>query len=75
MTDRDDVQETVDGAAVSAVRLRFDIRNRQTGDHTRFEVTSATQGPYARIPIRIAWQPHWWLGLELRLADGAGRPN
>ena len=75
VTDRDEVQETVDGAAVSAVRLRFDIRNRQTGDHTRFEVTSATQGPYARIPIRIAWQPHWWLGLELRLADGAGRPN
>jgi hypothetical protein len=72
-TSRETVTEVVRGARVRAVRLGLDIRAAGSDQHTQFQVTAALEGPYAGVPVRVAWQPKWWLGLELRLVDADGR--
>lgn len=58
------------GGARPADRLargRFEIRNRATGELTRFELVYGTSGALAEVPVEIVYQPRWWLKVELRL--------
>lgn len=60
--------DSVDGfAGLPALRGEFEIRTLATGARTRFEVTWATTGALAGVPLHIAWQPRWWLKVDLRL--------
>ncbi len=52
------------------VESDFQVRNRTTGELTRFQITSGTQnteGRLAGVPIRVIYRPRWWLELELLL--------
>ena len=47
----------------------FDILNVASGEHTRFDMSFATAGELAGVPTFIAWQPRWWLKVELSLVE------
>jgi hypothetical protein len=64
---------TAGGPEAPLVRLPFEIRTVATGARTRFELLCGTGGDLAGVPVRIEWQPRWWLRLELHLDDRAGR--
>jgi len=51
------------------IQSRFSIRNRTTNVETAFVMTYGTTGPLAGVPIHAAYQPHWWLKVELTLDD------
>jgi hypothetical protein len=53
--------------AVPARRTVFEIRNLATDDRTEFEMTYGSQGHLAGVPLFIAWQPRWWLKVELHV--------
>ncbi len=55
------------GADGRVARGRFEIRNRTTDERTRFELVYGLDGPLAEVPVEIAYQPRWWLKVELRL--------
>ncbi len=50
-------------------RGKFEIRNRSTGELTRFELTYGLDGPLAEVPTEIVYQPRWWLKVELRITN------
>ena len=54
-------------APVRACAAAFEIRNDTTGERTRFDMTVGLDGALAGVPIAIAWQPKWWLKVELHL--------
>jgi hypothetical protein len=70
--------ESVDSAAigngehVAAVRARFRVWNRQSkqwsGD---FVALYGVSGALAGVPLRLTYQPRWWLRTELTLDDAA----
>jgi len=51
----------------NVVRGRFEtaLTSRRSG--TRFELDYGTEGALAGIPIRVSYQPKWWLEVELFL--------
>ncbi len=51
------------------VRGEFEIRNVNTTNRTPFEIVYGTSGQLAEVPIRIRYQPRWWLEVELTLDD------
>jgi hypothetical protein len=53
----------------SAIEGQFEIRNTATGDTTKFQMTYGTTDGLAEVPLRIVYQPRWWLELELTLKD------
>ncbi|MCC7417420.1 MAG: hypothetical protein IT176_09790 [Acidobacteria bacterium] len=57
-----------------AVRGEFEIGTLATGDTTRFTITYGTIGDLAGVPLRAAYEPRWWLKLELALDDDLGVP-
>jgi hypothetical protein len=61
------------GERPTLVRLPFEIRTIATDARTRFELTCGTAGDLAGVPVRIQWQPRWWLRLELHLDDRGAR--
>lgn len=63
-------RELTGEAAVAHVG--FEIRTLATGDRTRFEMTYPLEGELAGVPLRIRWQPRWWLQVELTLDADAG---
>lgn len=46
-----------------------ELRSQSTGQKARFELTLGTEGALAEIPLRIVYQPRWWLQVELVLSD------
>jgi hypothetical protein len=42
------------------VRLDFEHYNREKKTRERFVVVCATEGPLARVPVFIEYQPKWW---------------
>jgi hypothetical protein len=69
---RDIARASLDGRqGVPLVRLPFEIRTLATDARTRFELTCGLEGDLAGVPVRIEWQPRWWLRLELDLDDRA----
>lgn len=55
-------------------RSDFSIRNRTTGDVTKFSVTHAPDPSGMSLPVQIFYQPSFWLSVELRLDDKADVP-
>ena len=45
----------------------LEIRNLSTGQRTTFDMSFGTDGELAGVPVTIAWQPKWWLKVELAL--------
>jgi hypothetical protein len=61
---------TIDGRAYSNLaRGDFEIRNRDTGETTRFQLTYGTGGPLAAVPVHAVYQPRWWFEVQLFLDD------
>jgi hypothetical protein len=58
-TKRGTFSEIVDG--------RFQVRNRQTGEITKFQVAFGTSGRLLDLPVRAVFRPRWWLEVELLL--------
>lgn len=54
-----------------ALRGEFEVRNRATGKLTRFKVEYAADEVVGEAPLRVVYQPRWWLQIELRLRGTA----
>lgn len=54
-------------AFAEPIQGAFDVKNRVTGEQTSFRITYATDDGAAETPLRIVYQPRWWLELELVL--------
>ena len=66
--------EAVLGATTRVVHTGFEIRTAATGARTRFEMSYPVDGAMAGVPLLVAWQPRWWLKVELHLdGDAAAR--
>jgi hypothetical protein len=51
------------------VRLAFEVRDRETKTPERFALVCATEGPLARMPVKMQYQPTWWFKVEGVLDD------
>jgi hypothetical protein len=56
------------------MRSDFAIRNRGTGNVTRFSTTQVPDGTGTSLPVQIFYRPSFWLGIELRLDENADVP-
>jgi hypothetical protein len=62
---------TIDGRTYANVaRSDFEIRNRSTGETTRFQLTYGTTGALAAVPVHAVYQPRWWFEVQLFLDEG-----
>jgi hypothetical protein len=52
-----------------AMRGRFRVLNRKTGDETPFMVVYGIEGDLAGVPLLISWRPRWWLEIECALRN------
>jgi hypothetical protein len=53
------------------IESRFEARNTRTGKTSRFIIGYGTEGSISEVPVRIVYQPRWWLQAELLLKDDA----
>ncbi len=61
---------TIDGKSYTKLaRSDFEIRNRTTGETTKFQLTYGTNGALAGIPIHGVFQPRWFLEIQLFLDE------
>ena len=51
------------------VRLTFEEFNREKETRDRFALVCATEGPLARMPVLLQYQPKWWFKVEGVLDD------
>jgi hypothetical protein len=51
----------------------FLVTSRYDGEQTRFSMTYGTSGSYADVPLKVTFQPRWWMQVELTI-DGTGPP-
>ena len=58
---------TKTGSYRDVVDGRFEVRNRTTGEATRFQVAYGTSGSLREVPVRIVFRPRWWMEAELLL--------
>jgi hypothetical protein len=56
------------------VRMDFSIRNRRTGDVSKFGITYSPEDRTMPLPVQIFYQPSFWLRIELQLDDTADVP-
>jgi type IV secretory pathway protease TraF len=54
------------------VAAEFVSTSRQDGEVTRFSMTYGADGPLADVPLKIVYQPRWWMEIELTI-DGESR--
>ena len=52
-----------------AIRGRFRVLNRTTGQETPFTVVYGVEGDLAGVPLLISWRPWWWLEIECALRN------
>ena len=52
-----------------AMRGRFRVVNRRTGEDTPFAVVYGIEGDLAGVPLLISWRPRWWLEIECALRN------
>jgi hypothetical protein len=57
------------GGPVPGCASVFEILNVASGERTRFDMSFGTAGDLAGVPTWIAWQPRWWLKVELALVE------
>ena len=55
------------GTFTDVVDGRFQVRNQQTGEITKFQVAFGTSGRMRDLPVRAVFRPRWWLEVELLL--------
>jgi len=61
---------TIDGKQyTNLARSDFEIRNRATGETTKFQLTYGIDGPLAGIPVHAIYQPRWWFEVQLFLDE------
>ena len=61
---------TIDGHRyTNLVRASFEVRNRTSGETTRFKLTYGTEGALAGVPVQATYQPRWWFEVQLFLDD------
>jgi hypothetical protein len=46
------------------------ITSLHDGERTRFSMTYGVRPPFAEVPLRVTYQPRWWMQLELSIDDG-----
>jgi hypothetical protein len=56
------------------IRSDLAVRNRTTGDVSRFAVVYSPDPDGPELPVQIFFQPSFWLRIELRLDDSADVP-
>jgi hypothetical protein len=57
------------------VRLSFEHFNRDKGTRERFRLVCPTDGPLARVPVFVEYQPKWWFKAEGVLDDSEVFPE
>jgi hypothetical protein len=63
---------TIDGKRyTNLARSDFEIKNRATGETTKFQLTYGTEGALAGIPVHAIYQPRWWFEVQLFLDERA----
>jgi hypothetical protein len=61
---------TIDGRTYTNVaRGDFEVKNRGTGETTRFQMTYGTTGALAGVPVHAVYQPRWWFEVQLFLDE------
>jgi hypothetical protein len=50
----------------------FLITSRHDGEQTRFSMTYGTAGAFAEVPLKVSYQPRWWMQIELTI-DGVSQ--
>jgi len=61
---------TIDGRRYTdLVHSDFEIKNRKTGEKTRFQLTYGTRGPLEGVPVTASYQARWWFEVQLFLDD------
>jgi hypothetical protein len=53
------------GAFPDVIDGRFDIRNRRTGEETKFRIVYGASGASSGRPVYIVFRPRWWMEAEL----------
>ena len=56
------------------VAADFVITSAYDGEQTKFAMTYGTQGALAEVPLTVAYQPRWWMQVELTIDDGSEEP-
>lgn len=56
------------------IESKFEARNSDNGKVSRFVITYGTEAPFYEVPIKIVYQPRWWLRAELLLDESADIP-
>lgn len=59
------------GAAAAA---DFVITSKHDGEQTRFSMTYGTSGSFADVPLKVTYQPRWWMQVELIIDDTGCAP-
>ena len=54
------------GPAIGADYL---VTSSYDGERTRFSMTYGTRAPFAEVPLRVVYQPRWWMEVELTIDD------
>jgi len=54
-----------------AIAADFVSTSAYDGEQTRFSITYGTQGAFAEVPLRVTYQPRWWMQVELTIDDPA----
>ncbi len=63
-------QHTREGRSFGpAIRGRFSVLNRTTGDETPFLVVYGAEGELTGVPLLISWRPRWWFQIECALRN------
>jgi len=62
------------GATVyhSAAAADFVVTSQYDGEQTRFSITYGTSGALTDVPLKVTYQPRWWMQVELTLDEGQG---
>jgi hypothetical protein len=64
------------GGRVPALRARFRIWNRQTNEWSgEFVAVYGVSGEWTGVPLRLTYQPRWWLRTELTIDDSPAAPE
>jgi hypothetical protein len=57
-----------------AIAADFVITSAYDGEQTHFSMTYGTEGVFAEVPLRVKYQPRWWMQVELTIDDTADGP-
>jgi len=56
-----------------AVAADFMISSTHDGTRTPFSMTYGTEGRFAQVPLKVSYQPRWWMQVELTIEEATDR--